>query len=523
MNEQSQRPRVSAFRNVVANWGAFIYGGIVSFCLAPVVVRELGDSRYGVWILLGTLVGYLGIIDFGVRGAVMRYVANLHAAARHDEAGRVASAGLVLFGLLGIIAITVACGLAYAVEHVFSIPDHLARRAELVLIIGGVNIAVSLLSGVFGGVIAALQRFDVISVVEVAIETVRACLIVFALSAGYGMVGLATVQLSMSLARGIVSAVLMRRLYPQLHIGPRSWDRSHVRQLVGFSFYSTLLQVSSLVVLEFDAVIISAFLPIAMVGYFAIAANLVGYARTLVSAAAQTLTPRVSALEGTDDQGSTADLSLTSGRWATLLLLLIALTLMFRGETFIHLWVGQPYADLSGPVLTILTIALMGESGRLVIFCTMLGLNQHKALVPVFMIEAILTLSSSLLLVQSFGIVGVAFGTALPRIIGSVVLIPAVLCRLHGIRLTAVWREVWVRPILAMVPFGLATYFIEQLTTPTTFWAFFATVALALPLGLIGAWRIGLNRLERSYLVAAAAARFRSRSYTGMEIDSDAA
>jgi len=55
-------------RNVAANWGGFAFSILVTFFLSPFVVRHLGNGSYGVWTLIGSLTGYLGLLDMGVRG-----------------------------------------------------------------------------------------------------------------------------------------------------------------------------------------------------------------------------------------------------------------------------------------------------------------------------------------------------------------------------------------------------------------------------------------------------------------------
>ncbi len=54
-------------RSTVANWTAFAVAAVVGFMLSPFIVHRLGNSAYGTWALLGSLVGYLGLLDFGVR------------------------------------------------------------------------------------------------------------------------------------------------------------------------------------------------------------------------------------------------------------------------------------------------------------------------------------------------------------------------------------------------------------------------------------------------------------------------
>ena len=79
-------PAPSILRSTVANWAAFAVAAVVSFLLSPFIVHRLGNSAYGTWVLLGSFVGYLGLLDLGVRGAVTRFVANQYAAGDHAAA-----------------------------------------------------------------------------------------------------------------------------------------------------------------------------------------------------------------------------------------------------------------------------------------------------------------------------------------------------------------------------------------------------------------------------------------------------
>ena len=62
-------------RNVIANWAAFLIGTAITFVLSPFVVHHLGEVRYGLWTVTGSIVGYLGLLDLGIRVGVTRFVA----------------------------------------------------------------------------------------------------------------------------------------------------------------------------------------------------------------------------------------------------------------------------------------------------------------------------------------------------------------------------------------------------------------------------------------------------------------
>ena len=61
-------------RNLGANWIGYGANLAVMFFMSPFVVHSLGNARYGVWTLLTSLTGYLGLVDIGVRGGTGRYI-----------------------------------------------------------------------------------------------------------------------------------------------------------------------------------------------------------------------------------------------------------------------------------------------------------------------------------------------------------------------------------------------------------------------------------------------------------------
>src|SRR3954462_9674957 len=130
----TSHPRSRFARNAVANWIAFLFSAIVAFFLSPFVVHHLGATGYGVWSLLAGLVGYLGLLDLGIRQAMNRYVAHHHAVGAHEECSSVVSAALGLFGMLGAVAVVLSCAVAYLAPFVFNIPESLTSDTRIIVV-----------------------------------------------------------------------------------------------------------------------------------------------------------------------------------------------------------------------------------------------------------------------------------------------------------------------------------------------------------------------------------------------------
>jgi O-antigen/teichoic acid export membrane protein len=500
----------SPVRNVIANWTAFVFSAVVGFVLSPFIVRSLGDAAYGAWVLIGSTVGYLGLLDLGIRGAVTRYVANLHAGTEHREASLMASAALFIFSIAGAVAIAACVVIALGITRLFAVPDHLQSVAQAVVIILGINIAVTLVSGVYGGVITALQRFDLGSGIGIAIEALRALAVFTTLKLGGGILPLALVQLGCSVLGGTLSFLGSRMLYPELRVPVRGWHRGHVKRLLGFSTYSLVLQVAGMVAVRAYAFVIGAFMHVGTITFYAIAANLIEYARTLVSGISHTITPRVSALERSASISQIARIPVTAGRLAGLVLFPVVTTFLLRGDTFIGLWMGPQYAEHSGRILVLLAIALGFSVGAHVAVSVLMGLHRHRALVPGWIAEAAANVLLSVVLIRPYGLVGVALGAAIPNLLVSVVYMPYVLRRTLGVSPTSIVSEVWLRPAVAMIPFAAATLLIERFWPASSVIQFFLQVASALPVAALGAWFVGLTGAERAMVGRRLLAPFRA-------------
>jgi len=104
-------------RSAFSNWLTYLGSGAVSFFLSPFLVRHLGNSAYGVWILLVSLTGYLGFLDLGIRGAVTRYIAKFHSEGDHDRLSRIVSSGLDMFTAGGLKSVGFADGLCRSLVY----------------------------------------------------------------------------------------------------------------------------------------------------------------------------------------------------------------------------------------------------------------------------------------------------------------------------------------------------------------------------------------------------------------------
>ena len=485
-------------RSVASNWVRYVFSVGLAFFLAPYVVSHLGGAGYGVWSLVVSLTGYLGLFDLGVRGAVTRYVARFHAQADHNRSNEVASAAMAIFLTTGVVAVVVSAVLAIFVLGRLNLPFEYLPAARIVLLLIGSSVAVSLVDGVYGGLLIALQRFDLSNAIEIASTGLRAVAIIAALSHGFGLITLASIHLGYALLRLLANFLLAHKLYPELHVRPWSTDRASLRLIWSFSIFSFLLHISLSLIYASDLVVIGAFLPVMAVTFYAIGGSLMEYARALVTSISQTMTPLASELEARQNSNRLREIVLQSSSWATMAALPVATTFLIRGSTFIGLWMGPQYEDVSGDVLRVLALTMPLWAGFSIVCSSMLGISRHKPLVPIALLEGLCNLALSIFLVRRIGVVGVAWGTLIPSLLVSALFGPWYLRHTLGVPLRRYILTAWLKPGFAILPFALLTYGIDHFWPAHNLPLFFLQIALCLPVACASFWTICLTSEERA-------------------------
>ncbi len=285
-------------QNVLSNWTALAVTTGVGFFLSPFVVHHLGNLGYGVWVIIGSLVSYMGLLDLGLRGAVTRFVSKGTAKDDHDESSRAVSGALWIRLWISLAIIVTGLLLSFTIHRIFVIPPELQQVARLAILVTAVTVGINLWCGVFGGVLVALHRYDLTSGIEIARTAARAAGIVYLLRSGHGILGLALWDLCTSMAANAALIFFCFRIYPRLKIIFGRPDRATLSKLWNYSFYAFLINVAIQVTYYTDNLVVGAFLSPTAVTLYAIGGLLIGYARQIVSSMTTTFTPSGQHLRG---------------------------------------------------------------------------------------------------------------------------------------------------------------------------------------------------------------------------------
>ena len=114
------------------------------------------------------------------------------------------------------------------------------------------------------------------------------------------------------------------------------------------SFISFIWSIAGQIILYTDNVVIGIFLEVKLVAFYAIGGSLVLYSGQVVTALSTTFLPLASRLNASGNSERLKTLLLRGCQASLAIMFPISLTLLFRGKTFINLWMGPQYGPIAG-------------------------------------------------------------------------------------------------------------------------------------------------------------------------------
>jgi O-antigen/teichoic acid export membrane protein len=435
-SKRTEFSRTLIAKSILSNWSYLTLNVSIAFWMTPFVVRHLGDSSYGIWALVLQLTGYMGVVDVGLRSALVRFVARFQTLGDDEGLNRLLNSTITLYLLMVPLCFVAAILMAaFGLPHMH-IPIGMISVAKLTVFIAAGCIVCDFVFATCHACLAGLSRWDLTNSVWISVLLVRTALIVFFLESGFGLLTIAMIQFGVTLMGYLAEAVIVRRLLPAFRFKWQPPEIAHMRPIMQHSWYSFLLSIATKLNYQVDSIVIAFFLPIGQVTFYIIGLRLVEYLRELLNSTTMIFAPLVSSFDAVGETHRVAATLIRGTKYSLFVGFLGAGTLLALGSTFIRLWMGPRFEAPSGAVLVILTIGVLASCTQFASSHVLYGLGKHRLNVSWTLIESVLNLGFSVVLVRRYGILGVAAGTTIANIMVRGWLFPSSFLRV----LNVPWR-----------------------------------------------------------------------------------
>jgi O-antigen/teichoic acid export membrane protein len=268
-------------RNTLSNAAGRLWVMAISFLVTPYLVLKLGDERFGIWAFVTVLVGYFGIFDLGLGVALVKYVAEFHAAQEYKLLNAaINTAFSVMMLLVGLIvgAGVIASG---RLLHLFKLPPQNYSEARFAFVGALLILLGQACLGVFQSVLNGLQRMGWFNLIAIITSIPSTAGVILVLHRGYGLRALTINNAIMFALSALLTTVFVNRACPEYHFDPLLVDKTMLKRLLSFGGQMQITNIGSLIAWHGDKMMIGAFLNMALVTTYELGYRIAMTARML--------------------------------------------------------------------------------------------------------------------------------------------------------------------------------------------------------------------------------------------------
>ena len=472
---------------------------IVGLLYTPYMLRKMGQSEYGLYSLVASVVAYLTVLDLGFGNTIVRYTAKFRAEAKTKEQYEMFGMFFILYSVIGFVALGAGLGLYFNIDNMFDAtmsPEELGKvRIMMALMV--LNIAFTFPMSIWGAIINAYERFAFPKIVNIIRIILNTAIMVALLELGYkavAMVVLATVFNVITLAVNFWYCKC--RLCIQVKFARFKWG--FLWEVGVYSFWIFLNAIMDRIYWSTGQFVLGMFKGAMVVAVYAIAIQLQSVYMSFSTAISGVFLPRVTSMvaKGSDEK-AISDLFIRTGRVQYIVMAFILTGFIVFGRPFIRLWAGAGYDDAYWIALLFfipLTVPLIQNVGISILQAR----NQMKFRSLLYVSIAVASLGVSIPLAKEYGGIGCAIGTSLALVAGQIVVMNIYYHKKIHIDILRFWREIGgmsaVPLAVGMACMFFNAYFDIQYDIPNLLIGILLFSAVYIPLF----WKCSMNANERN-------------------------
>jgi O-antigen/teichoic acid export membrane protein len=263
------------FQNVSVNYLVTGTELLIGIFMLPFNVSHLGQSAYGLWILVASVTVYFSMLDLGYGVAQVRFAAKYRAQGDTRALNEIASTMFCVFSGVGLFTFLLAIVIALNLEKFFPLTPAQTKIGQIVLLFISAYVSLGFPMSVFGGVVNGFQRQYLNGAVAFVTAILVAITNVVVLLAGYGLAELVAATTAVRILSYVAYALNAYRVFPALRIRPQFFKRERLRDITGFSIFILIIDIANKLNYSTDAIVVGVFMGTSAVAIWAVAQRLI--------------------------------------------------------------------------------------------------------------------------------------------------------------------------------------------------------------------------------------------------------
>ncbi|SDW60378.1 lipopolysaccharide biosynthesis protein [Marinobacter mobilis] len=441
---------------------------VAGLIMMPLMIRLLGEDLYGIWIVIGSIIGSLYLFDIGMASSVTRFISFSLSRDDREQATRVVSTAFAIYSCLALIVFAASVIIAFFSGYIVENPDN-TRLVQILIIIVGMNVAVEFPFKSYAGIAGYHLRQDLMSYSQIIFRILGAALTAYLLYAGYKLIAVALVQFTVSLLSNLVFRYIAYYLEPKLRVRLKTVDRPTFKEIFGFSSWSFVIDLTRLLKERGDVWMVAAFTSPALLTVYYVGVRLVEYSNQLLyKAFGFTLPLYTEAIAREDDQELERKVKLFL-RLNTLVSGIVLIGAVLFGRDVIRIWMGDSFSAADAAIVFIVLLA-----AKLLVFITnpftnvLFAMAKHRYQAYVSGAEAITSLALIPVFMQVLDnpLLAAALAIGLPFTITRTLIVPFIVQRNTRLSVALLYKTL-LPLVIPILVFGYLCHLLLATVAPS--------------------------------------------------------
>lgn len=397
---------------------------IITLFYVPLSLKLVGQSEYGLYSLVASIMAYFSVLDMGFGNATIRFISRAKARDNKIEEEKINSLFLLLYSIISFIAIIIGALLIINISKFFSgsLTDIEINKAKILIGISLFTLAVSFPLSVFDSYIMANEKFifikilNLLKIILIPLTTIPILLL------GYKSIAMVLITSFYTILIHIINMIYcLKKLNMKFSWKKNRLDKSLLKEIIYYSFFIFLNIIVDNIYNNTDQIIIGATIGTVAVSVYAVAIKITSMNQSFSTSISSLFFPKIAKLAEEKNINKLSELFTKVSRIQLYIMLLILSGFIIFGKQFIILWVGEEYLDAYYIILLLISPSIIPLTQNIGI-SVLQALNKHSFRSIVYIFIAIMNIIISIPLVKLYGGIGAALGTCVATMTGQIII-----------------------------------------------------------------------------------------------------
>lgn len=318
---------------------------IVGLVLTPFIIRSLGSAEYGLYTMIGALVGYMSVLDFGLNNTIIRFIAKYRAENDRKGEENFLAHSFIMYLCISVLITIIGGFLYFNLENLYGntlTGDQMGKAKNMMLILI-FNLAITLPGGSFAGICYGYEEFILPKVTNIFRYILRSVLVVTVLLYGGDSISLVVLDTIMNLLVISINMFIAFKIL-KIRFKLHSLDKKLFSITLSFSLWLFVFAIVNQLRWQFGQLIIGLYYSTTVVAIYAVGITLGNYYGAFSSAIESVFLPR--AIQMTVKNLPSEQLTNTFIKISRIILIILLYILgafVIVGKDFVYFWVGEEY------------------------------------------------------------------------------------------------------------------------------------------------------------------------------------